>query len=525
MKFRNLKTVLALVLAAMMLLGSSVAFAAGETTYTISVDTSKDTNAHTYKIYQIFTGTPSTNDEGEPILTDVQYGSSYPGGTTGSVPLTTLEGITNARTWASDNKDNLGAEVATLGGSTTSYTAVPGWYLVLDMGYTQSANTKDAVSAFMVKIVNEDTEFTPKKSVPSVDKEVQDEVAHAEAGATDGWGDTADHEIGKSFQFKLTATIPAGDYSAYSTYKLIFTDTMSAGITFENLESVKIDGTDNTDYVKAGIEDGDAGAKTWTLTWNNVPGVAGQVLNANKVVEVIYNAHLNDDAAVNTATGTTTNNNSVKLTYSNNPDSLGEGQPDTDTTPEDHVWVFTYGNTGTKVDKNNQPVAGAGFVLYKIDAANATTIADSKEQPTGTVVPLYKNNDGYFVYDSTNASAYEGGAVVDGNEIVTTAEANVFAIKGLDVGTYALYEKTVPTGYIQAKNTVFTISATHSETSDVGNVDMTGSQTSEDIINETGVELPETGGIGTTIFYVAGSILVLAAAILLITKRRMGAND
>ena len=90
MKFRNLKTVLALVLAAMMLLGSSVAFAAGETTYTISVDTSKDTNAHTYKIYQIFTGTPSTNDEGEPILTDVQYGSSYPGGTTGSVPLTTL---------------------------------------------------------------------------------------------------------------------------------------------------------------------------------------------------------------------------------------------------------------------------------------------------------------------------------------------------------------------------------------------------------------------------------------------------
>ena len=45
------------------------------------------------------------------------------------------------------------------------------------------------------------------------------------------------------------------------------------------------------------------------------------------------------------------------------------------------------------------------------------------------------------------------------------------------------------------------------------------------IQNNRGAQLPETGGIGTTIFYIAGSILVLAAAILLITKRRMNAND
>ena len=110
------------------------AFADDPVTYNITVNRDNDAVTHTYKVYQIFTGTPGTGDNAGK-LTDVQYGSSYPGGLTGPVPEATLDAITTARAWAAANKDNLGTEVATLDGTTTTYAAVPGWYLVLDQLY------------------------------------------------------------------------------------------------------------------------------------------------------------------------------------------------------------------------------------------------------------------------------------------------------------------------------------------------------------------------------------------------------
>lgn len=527
---KKMKKIMALVIATVMVVAMGMsAFAddtpATPTTHRISVNISNDKVTHTYKVYQIFTGTPSGAE-----LVDLKYGSSYAGKTTGnSVAKSEIDAIGTTpdavRTWITttfgEGAENVGTEVATLNATTTYYDAVPGYYLVLDTAYTATEPTHDAYSAFMIKVVDEPTTFTPKKSVPSVDKQVSDNNDGVATGDNNGFGETADHKIGETFQFKLTATIPAGDYTAYDTYKAIFNDTMSVGITFENIVSTTIGGTSVTGTLN-GIANNDKGAKTWTITFDNLTQVAGKNLTEDLVIEVIYNAHLNEDAVVNTASGLTTNKNTVSLTYSNNPDATGTGE--TDTTPEDDVWVFTYGNTGTKVDANNEPVVGAGFVLYKINADDAVTTADSTSVPEGTVVPLYKNDNGYFVYDSTKTEAYTGGAAVKDNEIVTTADGgNVFAIKGLDAGTYALYEKTVPNGYVRAKNTVFKISATHEEnSSNVGEVTLSqDSSTSEDIINYTGTTLPETGGIGTTIFYVLGAILVLGAGIVLVTRRRM----
>jgi len=488
------------------------------TTYNITVNTTKDKYTHTYKVYQIFTGTPS-----EGKLVDVKYGTSYSGKTPGSpVPKAELDAIgetsENVRTWIAANftgdSSKLGAEVGTLNATTTSYAAVPGYYLVLDTAYTTDNTDNDAYSAFMIQVVNKDTEFTPKKEVPSVDKQVIDEIDDEEQGSTDGWGETADHEIGETFQFKLIATIPNDpNFIAYKTYKVQFNDTMSNGVTFEKINTVKVDGNAVTEYSSTATS-GQAGG-SWTLTIPDVKSIVGDVLGTKEIkIEVEYDAHLNAAASVNTASGSTENKNTVSLTYSNNPDATGIG--DTDTTPTDDVWVFTYGNNGTKVDANGNKLTGAGFTLYSGETEGTT-------QPTGTAISLYKVGNDYYVYDSSKNDYPTGGK--DVTEMLTTTDG-VFNIKGLDVGAYTLYESTVPTGFVRSTNTVFTIGATHVEDeSGVGQVTLTeATSTSETIVNLTGATLPSTGGIGTTIFHIAGAALVLGAGILLISKKRMNNN-
>ena len=147
------KKMMALVIAMVMVLSMSIAvFADGETpatptTYAITVDTSDDAVTHTYKVYQIFTGTPSDGK-----LTDIKYGSSYAGKTAGNpVPKTELDAIgttsDSVRTWIANTfgngAANVGTEVATLNDTTTSYDAVPGYYLVLDTAYTATDATAD----------------------------------------------------------------------------------------------------------------------------------------------------------------------------------------------------------------------------------------------------------------------------------------------------------------------------------------------------------------------------------------------
>jgi len=489
------------------------------TTYNITVDTTKDKYTHTYKVYQIFTGTPS-----EGKLVDVKYGTSYSGKTPGSpVPKAELDAIgetsENVRTWIAANftgdSSKLGAEVGTLNATTTSYAAVPGYYLVLDTAYTTDNTDNDAYSAFMIQVVNKNTKFTPKKEVPSVDKQVIDETADAEQGSTGGWGETADHEIGETFQFKLIATIPAdANLKAYDTYMIRFNDTMSNGVTFEKINTVKVNETAVTETEYSSTATAGQAGGSWTLTISDVKSIAGDDFGTKAIkIEVEYDAHLNTAAKVNTASGETSNKNTVSLTYSNNPDATGIG--DTDTTPTDDVWVFTYGNNGTKEDANGNKLNGAGFALY-------SGSTEGTDKPEGTPISLYKVGNDYYKYDSSKTDYPSGGEVVT---VMLTTTEGVFNIKGLDVGTYTLYEETVPTGFVRSTNTVFTIGASHVETEGKGEVTLTeDSSTSETIVNLTGATLPSTGGIGTTIFHIAGAALVLGAGILLISKKRMNNN-
>lgn len=388
-----------------------------------------------------------------------------------------------------------------------------GYYLIVDTSTFSDDDFYHAYNSFFLLNVPQ----TPyvvlvnhKVVKPTVEKEVYD---NNDIGSTGGWGSSADHAINEPFQFRLIAKLPASEnngraYDYYKKYTVRFTDTLSKGITFDNLDTVEIanvDGSDPKEIAKTDYTFDEAGLpSSFKLSIDNVKtcaAAAGLNLNEGATITVTYTAHLNDKATVNTEGGsnTTENKNRVYLEYSNNP------RIDTslDHTTTSEVCVYTYQLNNTKyrdeVNENNK-LAGAGFRLYSNEACNAED-----------EIKLKMNDDGTYSRDfSTEGKGVEMLSNKDGQ----------FNVKGLDAGTYYLKETTPPAGYSACADKEIVISATHTEY----NVILSGeSNLNNKIINKKagGITLPSTGGIGTTIFYVVGGGLMVAAIVLLVTKKRM----
>ncbi len=493
---------------------------------TITINGISATQAHEFEVYQIFTGAISTGN----VLSDLKWGSSVvkydgveitPGEAVPEALITELTGGIDIRNYI--NKFELGTAVKTA--SSTSGTAEvsglsDGYYFVKDI--TNLDNKYDANSAWMVEVAGAAT-IEIKNAIPEVDKQIKDDVVTGdmESTSTDGWGESADHAINESFQFKLTATIPENeDLAAYDEYKVVFNDTMSTGVTFESIESVYVGSTEVTSYAVDGVEEGDAG-KAWTLTIEDIKQWGITDLTKGATITVVYNAHLNENAILSNASGTAmgVNNNKVSLSFSNNPDATGAGTG-LGITEEDYVWAFTYKIDNTKY-KNSETaenlLAGAGFTLYNGE----------------TPIKLIYNGDGtYTVADQSEevTAIPEGGEVATGN-IVTQMVSNAsgkFDIKGLDIGTYTLKETLTPEGYNTCKDVTIVIAAKHNENTNKASadLDLTGSSNlTNKIINKSGTTLPGTGGIGTTIFYLGGGAMAAIGGVYLISKRRMKKSE
>lgn len=506
---KKMKKVMALLLSLVMVLAMSIATFATENptgssnTYTITINNSK--KGHVYEAYQIFTG-----DLNEGVLSNIKWGNGVTA--TGQNALGSAADKAKALISTAD-AEAFAKELETKGYLTTPNSSTEaqgpytisglaaGYYLVKDRDNSLTGKD-DYYTAYIMKVV-ENVEATPKGTKPTVDKQVQDEKADAEAGSdAEGWGESADHAINESFKFKLIATLPASvNYKDYKEYAVTFNDTMSEGVTFESIDSVTVDGVkiDSSNY-KCTATAGQKGGE-WKLTIDDLKAITGVELTDGADVVVIYNAHLNEKAKVNKISGDTTNKNGVSLEYSNNPNVGGEGSRGK--TPEDFVWVFTYEVDNTKVNEKGEPFAGAGFRLYK--GENEVKLIKDAEL------------DAYRPVKGDEA----------GEEMFSASGTGEFNIVGLDAGTYTLVETSTPSGYNTCEPITVIISATHKE-NEAGTgatTDLTGSQNMNNTVeNKKGSTLPTTGGMGTTIFYVIGSILVLGAAILLITKKRMSAR-
>lgn len=376
-----------------------------------------------------------------------------------------------------------------------------GYYLIVDTTDFSSGDDYHACNSFLLNVTKApyNVTITPKVEKPSVKKEVYDNLDGTSNEA--GFGSSADHAINEEFQFKLTATLPASKdndraYDYYEKYTVTFHDTLSAGITFDRWDTVVINNGGDDITIPAKNYHSDASNQDLTLSIENVKTCAsGLNLNNGATITVTYTAHLNDNAFVNTANDATDNKNSVYLTYSNNPKnntSLGK-------TPKSEVCVYTYqlNNTKHAESADGAPLPDVGFCLYS-------------DKDYKTEVALYKEGDFYFpIKDATDKKAVK--------EMYSDKDGK-FNIKGLDAGTYYLKETTPPAGYSACDIPPVTIKATHTEE----RVDLDGSTLSTTIINnKSGITLPSTGGMGTTLFYVIGGGLMVAAIVLLVTKKRM----
>lgn len=389
--------------------------------------------------------------------------------------------------------------------------AKAGYYLFVDTTDFSKDDSYHSYNSFLLMVTkgNWNVPITPKAEKPTVEKKVYD---NPDGTSTGGFGSSADHAINEKFQFQLTATLPDSTnraYDYYDKYSVIFHDTLSEGITYDKddeLDSVVIKSNVNTynitDSSKYTIDTTDLESQNSFVVNIDVKACAkdaGFDLNNGATITVTYTAHLNDEAYVNTAGGSTSNINKVYLTYSNNPKDESSIGKTPESTP---VYVYTYqlNNTKHQDTEKGPALEGACFRLYSDEACT-----DQSE------VQLYQKDGFYYpIKDVLGKEAVEMKSAANGT----------FNVKGLDAGTYYLKEITPPDGYSACKVIPVTIKADHSRNDQVN---LEGSNLTNDIVNikAGGITLPSTGGIGTTIFYVVGGGLMVAAIVLLVTKKRM----
>ena len=340
--------------------------------------------------------------------------------------------------------------------------------------------------------------IAPKTGVPTFEKKIKEK--NDSTGVESGWQDASDYDIGDDVPFKLTGTV-SDKYDNYKTYYYAFHDKMDDTLLF-NAGSVvvKIDG-DEVAKDKYTLVTNPTDGCTFEVVFNDLktvsPNKPGKV-TVEYTAKLLRSAHLGSEGNFNTG----------KLEFNNNPYYEGEGKPETSETPWDKVVVFTYKLIANKTDGQGKALAGAGFTLYKFDAA------------TNDYVEVKKIDAG----DTTK-----------------------FEFTGADAGKYKLVETTVPDGYNKADDLVFEVKGTYDAENtaspleaptltdlviyDAKGNSITGENkvfttnlvdgtATTNIKNLTGSELPSTGGMGTTVLYAAGTLMILVAAAFLVMKKK-----
>lgn len=355
-----------------------------------------------------------------------------------------------------------------------------------------------------------EAKLVEKHTVPGVEKKVldkNDSVDPANSYDSVGWQDSADHDIGDSIPFRITASLR--EIASFKKYYVEFVDNMTHLTPDFDTLTITIDGTDVTDKLNA--EDGfilrwDPDTKEMKLFCMDVKALGA---TDNSKIVVNYNATLDADANI----GYLGNPNEVYLIYSRSSNLADRGQ-----TANDKVTVFTFRILVNKVDPDDNPLPGAAFELFK-------KMADGTYQSLG-VRGATKKADGSYTMDSGNPTT--------------------FMWEGIDDGVYKIVEVVTPVGYNTAEPFEYTVTAQHQAKAEdpqlylyeVYEFELDGEKHVEEylfygsewgdyvchfetnVVNAPGRILPSTGGMGTTPIYLTAALLILTSAALLLKKRR-----
>lgn len=486
---KHIRRTLALLLAAALVLALSIAaFADGTNTGSITINNA--VNGKEYKIYRIF-DLNSHNDDYSALnyTVNASWADFFKEGAAG-LTYVTIDKDFGYVTWKTDasaaaafaaaalqfakdrNITNDGQQTAS--GSTVKFENLQLGYYLVESGLGTLCSLDTTLPNVTIK---------EKNSAPTVEKKVDGAACN-------------DANIGDTVTFTTTINVTDGNPVAY-----VLHDQMSEGLSFDqNSVKVTVNGKDFTDYelVTSDLNDD----CTFEIRFDDVTTgeVTSSILKPNDVVTVTYTAKVNDKAVI-----------------------AGEGNPNETWLKYDNTGKTTSSKTRTYVwdmkvvkftMKNNEEgpeevkLEGAQFVLYRLNGSTKEyVVANSNNKVTGWTENTYDSSE------STKSTVF------------TTPADGTFTISGLDSGTYYLEEIKAPAGYNMLKEAVkVDIKATtNSEAGTMTAAVKYGSSEGDvKVENQTGTELPSTGGVGTTIFYIIGSLLAAGAVILLVTRKRMG---
>ena len=447
---------------------------------------------------------------------------------------------------------------------------VAGYYLVTDEYTSGHPAEGDATLSRNILAVVGDVTAAVKNDKPTVEKKI----------LTPTPVDSNKAGIGDTVAFQITGSVP--NYAGYDKYFYVINDTLSTGLTFDGAQNVVVkigdatltEGTDYAVYTSS-TNPAATDGHTFEVAFKNIKGY-----EVGTPVTVTYTATVNQSAVV----GGSGNKNETDVTYSNNPNDSSDGNPaenpkpdedtPTGTSAKDTTLTFVAELDLTKykdaVGANNL-LAGATFTLtgtstivkgkgsdifvadengayWKLtDNTYTTTAPHGDIKDADNNVKVASNEDSYDSttqkYSLQHVTEYESATEEIFMQGTSGADGKI-VFKGLGAGTYTLTEVVTPTGFNTADPITFTIEITTPATVTTGaekatyavsNItpagttiglngdDATTGIYETNVIDKSGSTLPSTGGIGTTIFYVVGTVLVLGAGVVLITRRRMDA--
>lgn len=425
-----------------------------------------------------------------------------------------------------------------------------GYYLFEDA----SDSSATIINPIILKMAADSkVQIEVKASVPQVEKKVKEntysntynsDTIYVQQGNAvipfqyeNGYNDAADYNIGDLVPFELIGTIP-DNFDEFTTYYYSFEDTLCKGLTYDeatadlhvyiyDVRSGKYSRvSDVTSYFTVTAQPQRTTGETFlSVTCNDIIAIR-PALTFSSVLVVNYNAVLNENAVI----GLNGNLNEVYLEYSNNPSTpTSHGE-----TPTDTVIVFTYEIDVNKYDADHdKKLEGAGFILRSVETGKyySSKVTPHWVDRLEDAETVYSDANGFFGFEGidkgnyilTEVEAPDGYKIID-QPIYICVDAKILPDTTHDAaqhwdGTpaHALLsfdaDVAQDASYRTAHPSVYDWTATDISTG-------TGASVTLDVLNTSVYDLPGTGGMGTVIFYVVGGVLVAAAIVLIIVKRK-----